>query len=107
MPWQLVQLWRITFQTSPSGLVTWGRVALLPWAARGSAASSRAIKALLIRAACILFRLLYTQTASDAVHLIPGLNLTHFRDLGRRRGLGVDVGFGAGKSAQGAFRCRV
>src|SRR5580698_878122 len=109
MPWQRVQLWRITFQTSPSGRATWGRVGLLPWAASGrasssaardTAASNGAEATLLIRAVCILLRLLHAETSGDPVHLVPRLNLAHFRDLSGRRGLWIDVRFGAGESAQ-------
>src|SRR5262245_49860244 len=37
MPWHAVQFARITFHTGPSGRSIFGRVALFPWAARGSA----------------------------------------------------------------------
>src|SRR5215471_11936974 len=116
MPWHRVQFFRITFQTSPSGRETCGRVGLRPWAERGKATSSSAARmkanvALLLRLARlarilflgIISRLFYRQTAGDAVHLVTPLDLSNLDDLGGSGGLGIDIRFGTREAAKSAL----
>jgi hypothetical protein len=41
--------------------------------------------------------ILNRQATSDAIHLISGLDLPDFGDLGRRSGLGIYIGDAAGE----------
>src|SRR5579863_2067418 len=54
-----------------------------------------------------LIEALNRETSGDAVHLVPGLDLSDLGDLRRRGGLGIDVGAGTGEAAQSAFRSDV
>jgi hypothetical protein len=51
-----------------------------------------------------LILILNRETAGDPVHLVSGLDLSDLSDLGRRRGLGIDVGAGARFSVIGFQR---
>src|SRR5438128_12640612 len=54
-----------------------------------------------------LVLILNCETSGDAVHLVPGLDLSDLYDLSRRSGLGIDVSAGTSESSQGALRSGV
>ena len=50
-----------------------------------------------------LILILNREAARNAVHLVSGLDLSDLGDLGRRGGLGIDIGAGTGEASQRAF----